>query len=319
MRVRYGDFNTMRQMQPAGGLKRESWRTTAWLAAALCGGWALLAAQAGARVQDPQDSAPALRYPGLSLPNAMLDLSFVYAGTIAEVPVKEGQPIRAGQVLIRQDDEVQRLSVEAQKLAADDTTEREAAQKKLDLSALQLQKVRDADQQKAARPLEVEQAQIDKALREIELRAIGTKLQSAKITLDREKAVLERMSLKSPIDGVVAQVNVEVGEAVDGLQPVMHVVSIDPLWMDVYVPVAQGIKIHAGDSALVYWRDVELGEPSMGKVMLISPLAQPDSSEIAIRLEIANPDNLPARMHAEVEFPAAEPTTMQAADGASKK
>lgn len=252
------------------------------------------------------------RYPGLSAPSETIDLSFVYPGLIGKVPVKEGDVVRKGDVVIAQDDEVQRLTVEGQRIIAEDESEVQAAQKRLDLSELQLQKVRDAEAQKATRPLEVEQSVIDRALREIELRAANRRRKESAVNHQRESEVLRRMTLTSPIDGVVAQVNVQEGEAVDGLQAVMHIVSIDPLWMDVFVPVGPAQQIRVGDSAIVSWRDIEQPTPSHGRVIFISPVAQADSSERMVRLEIANPEGLPAKLHAEVEFPESEPAARSA-------
>ena len=143
-------------------------------------------------------------------------------------------------------------------------------------------------------------------MREIDIGASRREHAQARLLLDRETATLNDMTLRSPIDGIVARIVVQQGQTLEGLQPVAHIVSIDPLWMDVAVPVRLGLLVEPGSVAVIHWRDVAGDVPSEGRVLWVSAVADAASSSIIVRLEIDNPQRRPAGLHALVKFPEAE-------------
>ena len=86
----------------------------------------------------------------ITLPSADVTLLFVRAGRIAEVLVKEGDAVEAGQVLVRQDDEAERIQLEQLKVQAEDTTRIEAAEAQLAQKQEDLKKLEWAQKEGAA-------------------------------------------------------------------------------------------------------------------------------------------------------------------------
>ena len=59
------------------------------------------------------------------------------------------------------------------------------------------------------------------------------------------------MQIKSPIDGSIEKIDVEVGESVNTTTQAIQVVQTDPLWIDAPVPLAQAIGLKVGEAAQV--------------------------------------------------------------------
>jgi len=245
-------------------------------------------------------------YPAISTPSKTITLAFVHSGAIDRVPVAESQTVAPGDVIAQLDDQGQRLTVQAQRLSAEDTTVIEAARRRADLARYDLENVIEMSAKDAAARRELPRAQAEAALREIDITAAGREREQAKLMYDREAATLAQMTLRSPIHGIVARVTVEPGETIEALQPVAHIVSIDPLWMDVAVPVGLGLMTEPGSIAVVRWRDVPGGGPAEGRVLWVSAVADASSSSIVVRIEVDNPQRLPAGLHALVQFPEAD-------------
>jgi len=109
--------------------------------------------------------------------------------------------------------------------------------------------------------------------------------------------------LESPIDGIVSQVYMEVGESTDGQNmKVADVVQIDPLWIEVPVPVLQARKLNNGDAANVTFSD---GKLRKGTVKKDSILADPASGTLTVKVIVPNPDKLEPGEQVRVIFPQA--------------
>lgn len=245
-------------------------------------------------------------YPSISNPSKTITLAFTQSGTIERLPVVESQTVAPGDLIAQLDDQVQRLTVEAQRLSAEDDSTVAAAEKQAELALYDLENVKELTALDSAAPRELERAQAEHALRMIDIKAAKRDHAQASIMLERETASLNDMTLRSPIHGIVARVAVQEGETLEGLQPVAHIVSIDPLWMDVAVPVRLGLLVEPGSVAIIHWRDVPSNVPSEGRVLWVSTVADAASSSIVARVEIENPNRLPAGLHGLVQFPEAE-------------
>jgi len=180
-------------------------------------------------------------------------------------------------VLVKEGDKVQT----GQLLIQQDTEAVEAslAQKKVDLTRLEW-----AASQGVATDLEVEHARLDVKVAQI---------------------IIDHMCLRSPITGTINKIEVEVGEAVQGLADVVRVVKTDSLWIDVPVPLAKGRTLKFGQIAEVKFPDTKK-KPSKGKINYISTVADAASSTLRARIEVPNTLNRPAGEHVRVTFPPPE-------------
>ena len=180
-------------------------------------------------------------------------------------------------VLVKEGDKVQT----GQLLIQQDTEAAEAslAQKKVDLKRLEW-----AASRGAATDLEVEHAKLDVKVAQI---------------------IIDNMCLRSPITGIIDKIDVEVGEAAQGLADVVRVVKTDLLWIDVPVPLAESRTLKSGQIAEVKFPDAKK-KPSRGKIIYTSTVADAASSTLRVRIEVPNALNRPAGEHVRITFPSSE-------------
>ena len=148
-------------------------------------------------------------------------------------------------------------------------------QKKVDLNRLE-----QARKQNAATDLEVEHARLE--------------VRTAEVQLDN-------MKMRSPIEGIVEKLDVEVGESVQALKDVIRIVKIDPLWVDVYVSQRDAYNIKLGDSAAVRFPEPQKATMT-GNVIFISRAADAASDTRRVRIELPNKTGRPSGEHVTVNF-----------------
>jgi HlyD family secretion protein len=263
----------------------------------------ILAAALRAPAQEGRtDPIPADAVQAISTPSADISLSFVVSGRIAAVSVKQGDFVAKGQLLVHLDDQPERIQAQQYKIQAGDKTkilsaEAELAQKKLDLKNVEMAKTKGA-----ASDWEVEHLILGVRIAELALKAAIFEHEQYQQRYAQALSQLERMRLVSPIAGRVEKVTAETGEAVNTQGPLIQVVKIDPLWMDVPVPLAQAKKMALGQTVRVTFPGAEAGVSAKGNIIHIAAVADAASDTLGIRIEVANPDNRPAGERVSVAF-----------------
>ena len=237
----------------------------------------------------------------ISKPSGDVTLSFVQPGRIAEIHFKEGQTVKAGDVLVQLDDDADQirlaqLKADSRNLTHIQAAEASLAQKKVDLAKLEI-----AAKHNAATELEVEHAKLDVRIAELSLKVAQFDHEQAQRKYDEAKTQIENMSLKSPIDGSIEKIDAETGESVNALGIVVRVVRIDPLWIDVPVPVADTRNLKRGNTARVDFVDPDKISVD-GTIIFIGSVADAASGTLRVRVELPNKSNRPAGEHVRVTF-----------------
>ncbi len=245
-------------------------------------------------------------YPAFSRADKELVMGFTVRGIVAEVLVEETEVVEPGTPLIRLKDDLQYWTTEAHRIAAEDMTGIDDAVRGFELAEYDLKSMEAAAARDAASPREVVHTRSGFARAETAVRAAELSHQQAVAQYNREKARLEEMTIKSPIDGVVVRIQVDPGEVVEDLTPVVQIASLDPLRMEVAVPIQLGLKLKANMDAVVRWRDLNPNQPVDAKIKFVVPVADAASNQMIVRVEIDNPEKIPAGLHGYVSFPEAE-------------
>ena len=241
----------------------------------------------------------------ITTPSADLTLSFVQAGRIAKVHFKEGDEVKAGQVLIQQVDDVERARLAQLEADSKDMTHIQAAEASLVQNQVDLKKLEMAAARNAATELEVEHAKLDVKIAELSLQVAIFEHEQAKRKYEEATIQIENMSLKSPIDGIIEKIDAETGESVNALDSVFRIVHIDPLWIDVRAPLAKARNLRFGDAAKVEFPDPQK-KPVEGAIVFIAAVADAASGTLRVRIEVPNKSNRPAGEHVRVIFPASQ-------------
>jgi len=234
-------------------------------------------------------------------PSADVTLSFVQPGRIAKIFVKEGDTVKAGRVLAQQDDAVDRARLAQLEADSKNMTNIEASKASLDQKKVDLKKRETAAALNAATELEVEHAKLDVKIAELSMELALFEHEQAVRKYEQAKLQIDNMSLESPIDGSVEKIEVETGESVNALESVVRVVQIDPLWIDVPVPLSDASTLTGDGGAEVTFRGPNQKSVE-GKIVFIAAVADAGSGTLRVRIEVPNKAKRPAGEHVTVVF-----------------
>jgi HlyD family secretion protein len=201
-----------------------------------------------------------------------VDISSKLAGRIINIARDEGEQVRHGEVLVRiayEELDAQRLSVIAN----------------LNNAKKNMERVRDL----------YKSGSISKK----DFDNMETMYRVAKAGYDQINAVIENAVIASPIDGVVLEKNLEIGEIAFPGTPVLTVADIKDTWIKIYVNEKQLNRVKLGQKAFV---TIDSSEKKFsGKVVSISNKAEFTPKTIqtkdervklmfAVKIAIPNPD-----------------------------
>lgn len=132
--------------------------------------------------------------------------------------------------------------------------------------------------------------------------ALETDALLARLQTREADEVLKLRTIRSPITGVVASVSIEAGEFVDENE-IMRVVQIDPLNVEVVVPVALYGQIKKGTIGQVR-PEAPFDRVFKAKVVIADRVVDAASGTFGVRLELPNKQGeLPAGLKCRVSFP----------------
>ena len=245
--------------------------------------------------------AASQRCEGVTRPSKDLTLSFVRPGSIAKVEVKQGDLVQAGQLLVRQDDVAEQAQLAQLKAQAEETIRVRASEAQLAQRKVELEEKEWALERGAATKLEVDHAKLDVTIAELTVELSKFEHEQNKLKYEEIRLQVERMRIKSPITGRAERVFVEAGESVDALKEVIRVVQVDPLWIDVPVPLELGRSLGTGQEAYVAFDRTTPDKPN-GRVVHVPAVADPASDTLTVRVEAPNPTGRLAGERLEVSF-----------------
>lgn len=242
-----------------------------------------------------------VRVSAITVPSADVTLSFIQPGRVAKVSVKEGDKVISGQLLMRQDDAAELARLSQIKAQSQDTTKIEGAEASLAQKELRLKKLEWAQKRGSATELEVEETRLEVTIAKLSLRIARFEHEQDKRKYDEAQIRVDNMSLKSPIDGMVEKIEVEVGESINGLTGAVRVVKTDPLWIDVPVPLEKANNLKSGQGVTVNFPGPG-GASQKGKIIFAATAADAASATLRVRIEVANKSIRPSGEHVEVVF-----------------
>jgi len=237
----------------------------------------------------------------ITRPSADVKLSFVQPGRVTQIMKKDGERVKAGEMLVQLDDTVEQIALAQIQAASTDTTQIQASQASLDQKSLDLKKLEEAAVSHAVTELEVEHARLDVRIAELALQMAVFEHGQAKLKFKETQKRVASMRVASPINGLVERVAMEVGECVNALEEVMRIVQIDPLWVDVPVPMAKAQSLAKGQAVQVVFPSPN-AETSKGLVTFVSAVADAGSGTLLVRIEVPNKSARPAGEHVRVVY-----------------
>ena len=218
-----------------------------------------------------REHARAIRISGTTEANRRSALASRTAGIVAELPVKQGSTVAAGDIVMRLDSEDKRSAVEMATAVL--------AQRQAELNA-------------------AERLASSGNMAKLQLDGARAALATALAQLDSANAELEKYVLRAPFDGLVDRVSVEEGSAIAQSAQVATVLDLDPI-----LAVGQVNEQDLDDLKLGEAADVRLvnGTAVQGALRYVSRDANAQTRTYGIEVSIPNADrSIPAGMTTEI-------------------
>jgi len=115
-------------------------------------------------------------------------------------------------------------------------------------------------------------------------------LTSAKGKLLNSEAQLSYSEVRSPISGFITDRPLYPGEMASTAAPLLTVMDISQVSAKAHIPQSDALQLHKGDAAAISLAGLE--KPIHGKVSLISPALDPNSTTVEVWVQAPNPDQL---------------------------
>ena len=217
------------------------------------------------------EHARAIRISGRTEANKRAVLATRANGIIAELPVEEGQRVKAGDLVLKLDAEEKEAMLE---------------------SARQVLVQREAEAAAAERLVK------SGSMAKLQADNARSALATARSQLEQMQAELDRIEVRAPFDGIIDRVAVERGSAVMQGSEVATILNLDPILAKGEVSERNLGMISLGASADIRLVD---GTKVTGTIRYISREATPATRTFPIEIAIPNPDGaIPAGMTAEI-------------------
>jgi RND family efflux transporter MFP subunit len=183
-------------------------------------------------------------------------------GLVKKILVTEGQPVVKGQVLMLLDDE---LIVK----------QMEELQTQYALAKTIYEKQQTLWDQKIGS--------------EIQFLEAKNRKESLEKNIERVQASLEKTRVKSPINGVVDEVMINVGEMAAG-RAVVRVVNLEEIQINADAPESLVGKIKKGDTVQVYFPAI--GQSRVTTILAVGQVINPVNRTFRVDVKLSNTDNM---------------------------
>ena len=248
-------------------------------------------------------------------------------GEIKELPIREGQFVKRGDLLIKLDDkehqleladarnslltaqgeyEIKKLDRRTLKQLVDSTAVEKFARVKTEWNKAQKQykngEINEASYNSVR--LKYQSAQILTGVRHEEVVASKTGFSTAINAYERAKLNLSRLTITAPFTGILGDLNVQLGQYVSASTECCKIVDLSRVRINVGVLESEIQHLKIGRAA-----SIELpaypGEKFTGKIVTINPIINPENKTFRVCVELSNPNyKIKAGMFAYVKLDA---------------
>jgi RND family efflux transporter MFP subunit len=234
-------------------------------------------------------------------PKMVLKLGTPVPGLISELLVDRGAIVKKGDVIAKLESGVEEATVALAKARAENDATIRSNHAKLEFQRRKDERMKQLRKNATVSFAIADEAETAAKVAESELDEANMNLQLAQLELARASEVLKQRTIRSPINGVVVARALGPGEYAFDQGHLVTVSQIDPLNVEVYLPLSHFGRIRLGTSAQVY---PEVGGEYAAIVTIVDQVFDAASATIGVRLELPNPDYaLPAGLKCQVRFP----------------
>jgi membrane fusion protein (multidrug efflux system) len=191
-----------------------------------------------------------------------VELSTELAGLVASVPIKSGQDVKEGELLIKLND-------------VSDVAQLNSLKAMADLAKV----INERDRQQLA-------------IQAISKNVFDTSAADAKskqAQVEQQTALVAKKNLKAPFSGRIGIVSINPGQYVNSGDKLLTLQTLDPIFVDFNLPQNNAEQIKVGQEVEVT-TDAFKDASFTGKITAVSPKVDTNTRNIQVEAQLANPD-----------------------------
>lgn len=235
-------------------------------------------------------------------PHITVQLGSAINGLISEIVVDRGDAVKKGQIVARLESSVEQatLALDRTHAANDSAIKVEEADK--ELSEREAERKKFLVAQKIANLNSLDELETKVREGELKVQQAQTDQRLAALTAERSERALELKQIRSPIDGVVMERKLSAGEYIYEQTSIMTIAQIDPLNVELVLPLERYGSIKVGSIGTVH-PVAPVNGAYQATVQVVDPVIDAASDTFGVRLILPNPDHtIPAGIRCTVDW-----------------
>jgi RND family efflux transporter MFP subunit len=246
-------------------------------------------------------AADSIELDGLIEPYLIVKVGSPVPGILESVKVDRGALVRKGQALATLQSGVEKATMELARARAEMESTIKAREARLKFSQRKQQRMEELYNKKVIPFEEMDESRTNSEMSLMDLEEAKDNQRLAELELKRSIEVVKRMTIYSPITGVVVERFLSAGEHVED-QPILQLAQINPLNVEVFAPVELLGTIKVGMHAKVT-PEKPMGSVYKARVKIVDRVVDAASGTFGVRLQLPNPKyRLPAGLKCKVTF-----------------
>ncbi|MDH4173330.1 MAG: efflux RND transporter periplasmic adaptor subunit [Betaproteobacteria bacterium] len=255
-----------------------------------------------------QGTAGATQLPGeydcLIEARQSIDMRSPVEGIIESVLVQRGELVKKGALVAKLSSGPERAALDLARSRARMEGELKSAEARVGLARKKWERADELQRQNFVSANARDEAEAEYRLAIEQLRAARENRRLAELDAHRAQEVLDQRSIRSPVNGVVVEIMLRPGELMSSNQkdPIMTIVEIDPLNVELLLPVSQFGRVKVGQLAEVRPEE-PVGGMHPARVEVVDRVLDAASGTFGVRLRLPNPGGrIPAGVKCRVRF-----------------
>jgi RND family efflux transporter MFP subunit len=241
-------------------------------------------------------------------PSMVVELSSRVDGIIETVLVERGSIIEPDTVVAKLESGAEAAAVEHARARSEMEAEIRSLKASLAYGRRNHKRLNELHKKQSISTDEIDRAKTETRVAQHKLQQAEENKRLAELELARAEETLKRHTIRSPIGGVVAERYLNPGESTED-RPVVKVVQIDPLRVEVVMPVSEFGWIKTGQHAVVR-PEASIGGRHESTVTIVDPIIDAASGTFRVTLMLPNPEHkLTSGLRCQVSFLANSPST----------
>lgn len=227
---------------------------------------------------------------GLAYPLADVQVSAPVAGLIQRILVRPGRVVTPGEPLLELESASQRAELRRRAVLLDDISELQAARVRLSTldELLQMTEEVARNSQSVSRE-ELLKARLERATADGRVQQLVAQKARERVEHEQAKLDLLQRTVRAPMDGVVVDVPVDVGEWAKPGDVIVRMANITQVELRLSLSQAAAANFRLGGRVAAQFEAGSAKIESTGLVNFISPLADSASGLVDVRIRFANP------------------------------